>query len=65
MEEKRIYRRFLKIVIGIIFFALLRILFGRVGLSSLFLSLRVIVFRVIIYVAVFAVSASETVEDST
>ena len=65
MEEKRIYRRFLKIVIGIIFFALLRILFGRVGLSSLFFSLRVIVFRVIIYVAVFAVSASETVEDST
>ena len=31
----------------------------------MFLSLRVIVFRVIIYVAVFAVSASETVEDST
>ena len=34
-EEKRIYRRFLKIVIGIIFFALLWILFGRVGLLIL------------------------------
>ena len=51
-EEERSYRRFVKVVIGIIILALLLVLFGKVGVFMLAFVLRVNVFHVIIYVAV-------------
>ena len=50
-EGKRSYRRFVKVVIGIITIALLSVLFGKVGVFIIIFVLRVIVFHEIIYVA--------------
>ena len=52
VEEKRSYRRFVKVVIGIIILALLLVLFGKVGVFMLVFVLRVNVFHVINYFAV-------------
>ena len=51
-EEERSYRRFVKVVIGIIILALLLVLFGKVGVFMRDFVLRVDVFHVITYVAV-------------
>ena len=51
-EQKRSYRRFVKVVIGIIILALLLVLFGKVGVLTLTFVLRVTVFHVINYFAV-------------
>ena len=51
-EEEHSYRRFLKVVIGIIILALLLVLFAKVGVLTLTFVLRVTVFHVIIYFAV-------------
>ena len=46
-EEKRSYRRFVKVVIGIFILALLLVLFGKVGFMLVFV-LRVHVFHVLL-----------------
>ena len=46
-EEKRSYRRFVKVVIGIFILALLLVLFGKVGFVLVFL-LRVNGFHVLL-----------------
>ena len=51
-EEEHSYRRFVKVVIGIIILALLLVLFGKVGVFTLTFVLHVNVFHVIIYFAV-------------
>ena len=51
-EDERSYRRFVKVVIGIIILALLLVLFGKVGVFTLTFVLHVNVFHVIIYFAV-------------
>ena len=51
-EEEHSYRRFVKVVIGIIILALLLVLFAKVGVLTLTFVLRVTVFHVIIYFAV-------------
>ena len=51
-EEERSYRRFVKVVIGIIILALLLVLFRKVGVFIIAFVLRVKVFHVLIYVAV-------------
>ena len=55
-KEKRSYRRFVKVVIGIIILALLLVLFGKVGVFMLVFVLRVNVFHVINYVVVLYVN---------
>lgn len=51
-EEKCSYRRFVKIVIGIMIIAVLLILFRKIGVLMLVFVLHVIGFHVIICVAV-------------
>ena len=58
-EEEHSYRRFVKVVIGIIILALLLVLFGKGGVFMLVFVLRVNVFRAIIYVAALYTGAPD------
>ena len=55
-EEKRGFRRFVNVVTGIIIIDLLLVLFGKVVVFVVVFVLRVPVFHVIIYVAMFYIN---------